>query len=153
MSAPNPTSGSPSQNSRLDNYDLKVLSEKASRATRLSVIFLCIVISFSFAAAGFALYDRFGQTNERRTVQQEVNRKFAALNARLTYATVVNCREIESLKKERRDFAIENRKNLKRNAELLGVKLTPALIRQATADKFNVLKHYAPEPCPRRKKK
>jgi hypothetical protein len=153
MSAPNPTSGSPSQNSRLDNYDLKVLSEKASRATRLSVIFLCIVISFSFAAAGFALYDRFGLTNERRAEQQAVNLKLAALSAQLTFATTQNCKEIEGLKKERRDAALENRKNLKRNAELLGIKLTPALDRQSKADTLAILKNYAPEPCPRRKKK
>lgn len=57
------------------------------------------------------------------------------------------CRQIEELKTGFRRQAVENFANLERNAELLGIVLTPALREQAEIDRNRTLDRYAAREC------
>lgn len=51
------------------------LASNTKRATTTLVV-ACVLVVVSFSAAGFALIDRFNQTNARRQEQAQVNREF-----------------------------------------------------------------------------
>lgn len=59
------------------------------------------------------------------------------------------CRQIEGLKAEFRNQAVENYANLERNAELLGIVLTPQLRHQAEVDRNRTLDRFAARDCNR----
>lgn len=103
---------------------------------------LALLFMGALGLSGWALYDRFQQTNDRRVAQQ-------AFNARVQSLSLDYCREIERLKKGERDRAIQARKDLRRNLALLGIRFTPAIRDAANETKFKALARYAPEPCPR----
>jgi len=59
----------------------------------------------------------------------------------------VNCQEIEKVKTRIRVRAIEDEARLPQNAKLLGIKLTPALIKAEKKALARTLRDYAPGSC------
>lgn len=119
------------------------MKEASKRArTQIAMLVAACLILFSLAIAGGALVQRFDQTNDRRATQ-------SAFNARITELATSDCLDIEKLKTNVRNKANEDFRNLSRNAKLLGITLTPAIIEQARADRAATLETYAKQPCPR----
>jgi hypothetical protein len=58
-----------------------------------------------------------------------------------------NCRQIEALKEQVRLGAERSLRELPRNAELLGIELTPAAIEQARQQRDRTLVEFAPRRC------
>jgi hypothetical protein len=61
--------------------------------------------------------------------------------------TVRHCRQIEALKTEIRRTAIQNFRNLKRDAELLGIDITSQLRAAARDSRDDKLHRFRPNPC------
>jgi hypothetical protein len=111
------------------------------RTVAVTVAFALVFVS-GMGMAGWALYERFEQTNERREQQ-------AAFNAQITRISLENCREIELLKQARREAAIEAYRDRHRTFALLGVEVTAELERAAKANRDTTLARYRRQPCPR----
>ena len=111
-----------------------MLGPSASRRTRIAVDILALVSAVAIILAGWALFDRFQQTNERR-------RDLAAIDHR-------NCVAIEDLKLAQRQEAILNFKQLDRNGKLLHIKITPEIRRVAKQARDRRLHRFASKPCP-----
>lgn len=112
---------------------------------RLAKISAVLIVVFLLANAGvtaWAIYSRFEQTNQGRVVQHSLNQRFAAV-------TLADCLEIEKLKTNVRQQAIEDYANLDSTLALLNLKKTPAIVKRATSDRDHKLKVYAAEACPR----
>lgn len=69
-------------NPSVEQRELTRISQQGTKMTRGAIIFLTVVIAFSFAASGYALFERFGQTDSRRTQQMQVNEQLRILSER-----------------------------------------------------------------------
>lgn len=58
-----------------------------------------------------------------------------------------NCEQIEELKTEFREEAVEDFKNLERNGRLLGIEITPDLRATALFERDRTLTRFAPAEC------
>jgi hypothetical protein len=108
------------------------------------------MFSFAVLAAGWALYDRFEQTNERREHQARVTAALAGYARQIAEQSLANCREIESLKAVHRVTARTTYRNRERNFRLLGLTLSPELERIAVESRDAILERFKAEPCPRK---
>ena len=124
-------------------------SRRATVVTKVSIGFLCLVIAFSLAASGYALYDRFQETHERRELQARVNAGFANSDKAQRLAILQNCREIEELKAGFREEAQRSFADLERNARVLGINLTAEARFIALQNLERKLAKYEAVPCPR----
>lgn len=106
------------------------------------VLALAVLFAASLAVAGWALHDRFAQTEVRRARQ-------AAVNARLDTISLENCREIEKLKQAQREEALRSFRDLDRNLRLLRIPRTPEVVRAARENRDRKLERFRREPCPR----
>lgn len=113
-----------------------------TRVKITAFISLSLLLLILVAIAG-GLYGRFSQTNERRMTQ-------AAFNAKLTAVATDDCLEIEKLKKNQRDIAIQNYENLNATLKLLSIRRTPAIVEAAKKAKREALVRFAPAACPRK---
>ena len=115
-----------------------------NRRTTWGLLILCSVLFLmAMSISGYAIKSRFDDTNIRRHYQSLVNQRLAevALSA---------CRDIERLKTVQRAAALKNWHEFRKDAKILGIKVTPALVvaeRQALNEQ---LRNFKPEPCPRR---
>lgn len=79
----------------------------------------------------------------------------AAINDTQSLAKVVSrqallqCREIERIKYRVRYNAEKSFREVKENAKLLDIELTPALLRKVKKEHDATLRRYASQPCPR----
>lgn len=131
-----------SDNPSVEQQELTRISKQGTRVTKGAIIFLTVVIAFSFAASGYALYERFESADDRRLQQ-------ASFNERIREVSLDYCLEIETLKKSNRDRALEFYRNLDQTLELLGLERTPAIVARAKKDRDTALRRYAARPCPR----
>jgi hypothetical protein len=111
------------------------------RTVAISIAF-ALVFAAGMAMSGWALYERFEQTNARRDQQ-------AAFNERIRELSFDYCQEIEDLKAARREQARLAFQNLDRDLRLLGIAKTPELVRAARASRDGVFRRFAAAPCPR----
>lgn len=125
-----------------EQAELTRASRKGTQVTKGAIIFLALVITFSLAASGYALYDRFARADERRIAQE-------VFNERIRHVSFDYCTEIESLKKANRDKALESYRNLDETLELLGLERTPAIVARAKRDRDTALRRFSAKPCPR----
>lgn len=125
-----------------EQAELTRVSHMGTQMTKGAIIFLALVIAFSLAASGYALYDRFARADERRIAQE-------LFNERIRHVSFDYCTEIESLKKANRDRAIEAYRNLDQTLELLQLEKTPAIVERAKRDRDTALRRFAEAPCPR----
>jgi hypothetical protein len=100
------------------------------------------LILASFSMAGWALKERFDQTNARREQQQ-------AFNQRIEQLSLESCREIEDLKRARRQQALEAYRDRGRTMRLLRLEPTPELERAFLQSRDTVLERFQAKPCPR----
>jgi hypothetical protein len=121
--------------------EAEVTRRKASLTVRI-VAGLALLVSVSLGLSGWALYDRFDQTNSRRLEQQ-------ALNHRLQHLALDYCLEIEALKTARRERAVSDYQNRSRTYRLLHLEPTPELERAFKQQRDGILAKYARKPCPR----
>lgn len=101
-----------------------------------------VFVTLNAVVTAWALYARFSETNSRRATQIALNHRFAAV-------TQVDCLEIEKLKTNVRQTAIDNFNKLDATLALLHIKKTPAIVARAREDRDHALKAYAAEACPR----
>lgn len=88
--------------------------------------------------------ERIADVAARNAAQDEVRER---LLKGLQKADMRACTQDEAIKAEFREIATENFQNLERNAELLGIELTPALVRQAELDRDQTLARFAAREC------
>ncbi len=110
--------------------------------------FVVYVLLAAVLGLSISVSYQFSQISQSRS---QARARQHSYNARFAAVTKSDCLEIEKLKANVRNQAIANKANLKRNAQLLGIKLTPALIHQEQVDTAHTLRVYAKEACPRTK--
>lgn len=128
---------------------LEVVRDGGARFAKASIVFLTLVIAFSLAASGYALYDRFTQADDTRAALEREARQQSAFNLRIREVSLEYCTEIEKLKKAQRDRALESYRNLDQTLELLQLERTPAIVARAKKDRDTALRRFHAEPCPR----
>ena len=128
---------------------LEAVRDGGARMAKGAIVFLALVIAFSLAASGYALYDRFATADERRALMELEARQQAAFNERIRVVSLDYCLEIESLKKANRDRALESYRNLDQTLELLQLEKTPAIVKRAKHDRDTALRRFSAESCPR----
>lgn len=84
-----------------------------------------------------ALIERLQEVEQRQDAQAK------QVRTRLKRTDVLVCREIERLKTRVRREANENFRELRRNAELLDIELTPELIQAVRQERNQTLRRYA----------
>lgn len=115
----------------------------SERVTTVVVLTLGVLFAASLAVAGWALYDRFSLTDERRARQ-------AAINQRMDMISLENCREIEALKQAQREEALRSFRDLDRTLRILRIPNSPEVVRAAKETRDRKLARFRAEPCPRR---
>lgn len=80
-------------------------------------------------------------------------RETRALTEALARNAVQDCKEIEHLKYRVRFNAQKNFKEVKENARLLNIPLTPELLAKVRREYHATLRRYASDPCPRNREK
>jgi len=86
------------------------MEERVTRRYQALMIVFAVIISMALTGGGFALYDRFEETNYRRAAQQEVNRQLQEADRRQIGAmrTVLCLARAEVLMRD--DFTADERK-------------------------------------------
>ena len=111
-----------------------------------AVALMAVLACGLLALSGWALYDRFEQTNARRAQQ-------ATFNQRVRQVSIEYCREIEALKEAQRSEAVESYRNLDRNLALLRIERTDEIVAVAKQSRDGQLDRFKREPCPRPQQK
>lgn len=132
-----------------EKRQLEAVRDNGANLAKGAIVFLALVIAFSLAASGYALYDRFNATNVLRTQLEIEARTQASFNERIREVSLEYCTEIERLKKANRDRALEAYRNLNETLRLLELERTPAIVARAKRDRDAALRRFSGEPCPR----
>lgn len=132
-----------------ETQEFEQVANGGARLAKGAIVFLALVIAFSLAASGYALYDRFTTADTRRTQLEIAAAQQERFNKRIREVSLDYCLEIEQLKKSSRDRALETYRNLDQTLELLQLEKTPAIVERAKSDRDTALRRFAAEPCPR----